>query len=72
MLLQKSEYLLLLSSSSPDDVNDLSTTDFIKPHAGIRKKALEDPWVLKQEKYSSMHFVKADNVLESNPDAEGN
>ncbi|KAI9274140.1 hypothetical protein EDC94DRAFT_510126 [Helicostylum pulchrum] len=66
------EYLLLLSSAPPDDVNDLSTTDFIKPHAGIRKKALEDTWVLKQEKYSSVHFVKADNVLESNPDAAGN
>ncbi|GAA5798402.1 hypothetical protein HPULCUR_003804 [Helicostylum pulchrum] len=65
------EYLLLLSSAPPDDVNDLSTTDFIKPHAGIRKKALEDTWVLKQEKYSSVHFVKADNVLESNPDAAG-
>ncbi|KAI8090331.1 hypothetical protein BDF21DRAFT_459783 [Thamnidium elegans] len=54
-----------------DDVNDFSTTDFIKPHAGIRKEALEDKWVLKQEKYSSVHFVKADNVLESNTNAEG-
>jgi hypothetical protein len=63
--------LLLIGSSSPDDANDLSTTDFIKPHAGIRKKALESEMVSNQEKYSTLHFTKANNILESNPDDEG-
>lgn len=63
--------MLLIGSSSPDDANDLSTTDFIKPHAGIRKKALESEMVSNQEKYSTLHFTKANNILESNPDDEG-
>jgi TolA-binding protein len=39
------EYLLLLGSSTEDDIGDLSTNDFLQPHEGIRKKALESSMV---------------------------
>ncbi|KAI7892108.1 uncharacterized protein EV154DRAFT_419347 [Mucor mucedo] len=65
------EYMLLLGSTSPNDTNDLSTTDFIKPHADIRKAAFESELVLKQKQFSNLQFTKADNILESNPDDEG-
>ncbi|CAO3609346.1 unnamed protein product [Mucor hiemalis] len=65
------EYLLLLGSTPADDTNDLSSTDFLKPHAGIRKKAMDDPRVKSQELRSKLHFIEANNVLESNPDDEG-
>lgn len=65
------EYLLLLGSTPADDTNDLSSTDFLKPHAGIRRKAMDDPRVKSQELRSKIHFIEANNVLESNPDDEG-
>lgn len=66
-----SEYLLLLQSAPPDDMNDFSATDLIQPHAGIRQKAMENKTIINQEKYSSVHFTKTNNVLEINKDAEG-
>jgi hypothetical protein len=36
---------LLLGSSGSDEAGDLSRTDFLKPHAGIRKNALNDALV---------------------------
>lgn len=65
------EYILLLESTHTDDAGDLSRTDFLKPHAGIRSDALKNPLIKRQEEFSSIRFAEANNILESNPDGEG-
>ncbi|KAI8137915.1 hypothetical protein BJV82DRAFT_633113 [Fennellomyces sp. T-0311] len=63
------EYLIRIGSAPlPANAADMSGSNFVRPHAELRQKAMEDPEVLKQSQFGHIHFAKADNRTEESLD----